>query len=327
MAGITRLRKIQLGAEATPGTPVAATTIWRGPGAFIGDLQEVVVTSEDVGYIGGTDRTLTVRNGAWLGMPAAPVTFEQLPYVLMGGVANVSPTGAGNAKTWTFPLATTSAPSVKTYTIEAGDNQQGHEMEYSHVEEFRLWGAQAGVLYMASTWRGRQRTPASFTGSLSLPPVEDVAFSMGRLYVDPAEGTLGTTEKSGTLLRALLSVRTGLVPYYTGDGSLHFTGLSYEQPTVALMVTFLYDGTATDEEASFRNEAPRLIRLQWEGSELEEGVNRTLRVDLAGKWTRFELVGEERGKDVVRGHFQARYNLLAGTFAELVVINGLASLP
>jgi len=327
MAGIARLRKIQLGAEATPGTPVAATTIWRGLGAFIGDLQEVVAAREDVGYIGGTDRTLTVGKGARLGMPATAATFEQLLYVLMGGVANVSPTGAGDAKTWTFPLATTSAPSVKTYTIEAGDNQQAHEMEYSHVEEFRLWGAQAGALYMASTWRGRQRTPASFTGSLSVPPVEEVAFSVGKLYIDAAGGTLGATEKSGTLLRALLNVRTGLRPYHTGDGKLYFTGLSYDEPAVGLMVTFLYNGTATAEEANFRNETARLIRLQWEGSELEEGVNRTLRVDLAGKWTRFEVVGEERGKNVVRAHFQARYDTTASKFAELVVINALASLP
>ena len=39
MSGINVLRMVQLGAETTPGTAVAATTIWRGPAAGSDDLR------------------------------------------------------------------------------------------------------------------------------------------------------------------------------------------------------------------------------------------------------------------------------------------------
>ena len=40
MAGIKALRKIQMGPESTKGTPVPATSIWRGMG-LLEDLREV----------------------------------------------------------------------------------------------------------------------------------------------------------------------------------------------------------------------------------------------------------------------------------------------
>ncbi len=56
MAGARALRKLQFGKETTAGTNVDATTIWRGMGT-IKDEREVVFPAEDVGILGGTDRS------------------------------------------------------------------------------------------------------------------------------------------------------------------------------------------------------------------------------------------------------------------------------
>ena len=48
--GIKALRRVQLGREATPGTIVVATAVWRGEGT-IEDTRLVEQPSEDVGFI------------------------------------------------------------------------------------------------------------------------------------------------------------------------------------------------------------------------------------------------------------------------------------
>ena len=47
MAGIKRLRKLQFGKETTAGTPVPATTIWRGTGT-LEDKREPYFPDEDI---------------------------------------------------------------------------------------------------------------------------------------------------------------------------------------------------------------------------------------------------------------------------------------
>ena len=62
MAGSRALRKLQLGKEVVAaGTPVAATTIWRGQGV-IKDNREVIFPEEDVPEEYEAD---TARNAAY----------------------------------------------------------------------------------------------------------------------------------------------------------------------------------------------------------------------------------------------------------------------
>lgn len=136
MPGAKALRKIQLGRETTAGTAVAATTVWRGLGT-IEDQRETVFPEEDVGYLGGLDRNYIPVLEAGLTMDPVPATFEQLPHILEAGVKTATPSQdgtAGSGYSYTYTLPTTSKNTLKTYTIEGGDDQQAEEMEYSFVE-------------------------------------------------------------------------------------------------------------------------------------------------------------------------------------------------
>jgi len=332
MAGIKALRKIQLGAETTAGTAVAATTIWRGVGTME-DKREVVFPDEDVGYLSGVDRTYIPKLLAVLSMDETPATFEQFGYILEAGVKKVTPSqdGTGSDYIYTYTFPTTAVSTIRTYTIEGGDNQQEEESPYFFVDSFKLSGQAGEAWKMSANWQGQQVTASSFTGSLSLPSVEEILFSKSSLYIDAAGGTIGTTQKSSTFLSASLDVDTGIQPVFTGDGSLYFTFTKNTPPEVTLDITFEHDGTATAEKTNWRNETARQIRILSQGSSVSTAGTtysvKTMNIDLAGKWETFEKLGERNGNDVVTGKFRARYNSTAALFAEILLVNDLSSLP
>lgn len=329
--GVRALRFLQLGKETTAGTAVAATTIWRGLGT-IQDAREVVFPQEDVGFYGGVDRTYIPRLVATLDMDSVPATFEQLPYLLEGGVKLVNTgtqdsTGSGYVYTYTFP--TTAANTIRTFTIEGGDDVQAEEMEYAFVSDFGLAGAGGEAVMMTATWQGKQVTNTTKTGSLGLPVVEDVLFGNTSLYIDAASGTMGTTQVSQLIMAFDLSVRTGITPVYGADG-LGFMVHQFSMPEIMLNATFLHNAPAVTEKGNWRNQTARQIRLDINGTALTTAGNFTtkkVRIDLAGKWESFDKIGEQDGNDIIAATFRARYNATAAKYAEIKVVNQLTVLP
>lgn len=332
MPGIKLLRKLQLGRETTAGTAVAATTIWRGMGT-LEDQREMVFVEEDIGYLSGVDRSYQPKLQAALSMPSVPATFEQLPHILDAaiGVATPAPDSTGSGDVYSYAFPTTAAPTLKTYTIEGGDNEAVEEMEYAFVQSFTLEGSAGEALMVSAEWLGRQVAPSAFTTTATLPDVEEILFSKGKLYIDAADGTIGTTQKSSTLLSATLNANTGNVPVFTADGELFFTFVKTVGSEITLDITFEHDGTATAEKAAWRAQTPRLIRLQFEGSTLTTAgdyTKKTLTIDLAGRWESFAALEDQDGNDVVTGTFRARYNATAALYAEMVVVaDDMAALP
>lgn len=332
MAGIKALRKIQLGRESTAGTAVAASTIWRGMGT-IEDQRETVFPEEDIGILGGVDRTYVPKLLAAISMGSIPATFEQLPHILEAGVRTDAPAqdGAGTDYIYEYIFPTTAANTIKTYTIEGGDNQAVEEMEYGFVTGFTLEGSAGEALMMSAEWQGRQVATSAFTGALTLPTVEEILVSKGKLYIDDDDGTIGTTQKTSTLLSLTLNVNTGLTAVFTADGSLYFTFVKGVAPEITLDVTFEHDGTATAEKANWRAQTARQIRLIFEGSTVgTPGTTyskKTLIIDLAGKWESFSALEDQDGNDIVTGTFRARYNATAALFAAITVVNELSALP
>lgn len=184
---------------------------------------------------------------------------------------------------------------------------------------------------MKADWLGRQVSKATFTASLDLDPVETILFSKTKLYIDAASGTIGTTLKSSTLLGAELSIKTGLVPVFTGDGNLYFTFTKCVGPEVLLKVTFEHNASAVAEKDAWIAQTARVIRLITQGTALTTAgtayTYKTLQIDLAGKWEKFEKIDEQDGNDIVTGTFRARYNDDAELFGQILVVNELSALP
>lgn len=338
MAGIKAYRLIQLGLESTPGTAVAATAKWRGTGVPE-DKREVVFPPEDIGYVSGVDRSYVPQVFAQLAMEETPATFEQLPYILAAGVKNVvtgAADGVGTDLIYAYPLPTTAANTIKTYTLEGGDDAGEEEFAYGFVTDFKLSGKGGDAftaLMMSANWAGRQLAPSTFTGAIALPTVEEILFGKGKLYIDTAAGTLGGTIRSSTFLGFELAVKTGWVPRFSGEGNLYFTRAAHvrEAMEVLLNITFEHDAISVAQKVNWRAQTASQVRLLFEGAAAgTPGTTytyKTLKIDLAGKWETFEKIGEQNGNDIVTGRFRARYNATAALFADITVVNELASLP
>ena len=333
MAGIKALRIIQLGKEATPGLAVAATTKWRGMGT-IEDQRQTVFPQENIGYLSGVDRSYVPSLGGAIAFDPIEATFEQIVHVLEAGVKLVqtgADDGAGSGKIYNYILPVTGANTTRTYTIEGGDNEAVEEMEYCYVTEFSLSGEAGAAMMMSSTWEGRQVVPTTVTAAVPLPPVEEIFFSKAILTADLVDGTLGATPQSNTVLAAELKVVTGIQKVPTASGALYFSFTKNIGPEVTLSVTYDHDTTSVAEKVLWRAQTPRQIRLKILGKALTEAgtthTYKTLQIDLAGKWESFGKVDEKDGNDILQGVFRAKYNETAALFAEILVVNELASVP
>lgn len=332
MPGIKALRKLQLGRETTAGTAVAASTLWRGVGA-LKDNRPVTYVEEDIGIISGADRSYIAQIDGQITLEETPANFEQIVHIFEAGIRTVG-TGVadstGSGKIYAYPFATTAAPTIKTYTIEGGDNQQAEEMEYSFVESFTITGEGGGPLNMSAEWRGRQVSNTTFTGAVAIPSVEDILFTKGKLYIDAIDGTIGTTLKSNLLIAATINVTTGIIPKFFADGNLYFSIHQFTMPEITLELTYEHDGNAVAEKEIYRAGTPQLFRLEWVGSALTTAgnySNKTLIFDFAGKYEDWSALEDRDGNSIVTATVRARYNATASKFAEFVVVNQLASVP
>jgi hypothetical protein len=334
MPGIKALRKLQIGLEADtdPGTKVAATALLRFEGLWE-DTREQVFPMENIGLISGRDRNYTAKLLAAMAM-SGPATFEQLPYILEASIAHITPSSdSGSGFIYDYPFPTAGQGTISTYSIEGGDDQAMEYAAYAFVTDFELSGSSGEVWNVNANWNGRQVVDSdSFTPStdVSATEVEEAMFLKTKLYIDASTDTIGTTPKSNTLLDASLKVTSGWDPAFTADGNLYFGFIKRPGIEVLLDITFEHDGTATAEKTNWRDEAARQMRLICEGSALATpGVYtyKTMIIDLAGKWEKFDVLGERDGNDVCTGHFRARYNEDAALFANILIVNELSALP
>jgi hypothetical protein len=333
-SGIKTLRKVQLGREGTAGTAVAATTIWRGLALMPTDDQTKTMPEENIGFSSLVTRQYTPRKFASMVFPATPATFQQIQHVLEAGVKTVTPVadGEGSGYISEYPLPSGDANTVKTYTIEGGDNKVAEEMEYSFVTEFELSGKKNEAWMLTSTWHGRQSTVSSFTGALSVPAVSEMLFNRSKLYIDAVDGTIGTTQLAASWIEARLKVTTGLKAQFTGDGNLYFTFMDFIGAKATLELSLLHNASVAAERVYWRSDTPRQIRMLIEGNTLASAgtdySKETFLVDAAGLYTSFSGPNEEdEGSNVSKVVFECAYNPTAALFLEMLLVNELSAVP
>jgi hypothetical protein len=171
MPGRKKLRKLQFGRETPAGTIAATTTIWRGAGDMPDDQRNLVMIGDEemVGMLGGTDRSYVDKLLAGLTLAATPATFEQLPYLLVLGLAGPhtgAADGTGSGKVYLTPIPGSTAPAPKPYTIQGGNDVEVEQIDYALATKIELNGMTGEALKMSATLLGRQvQRIAGFTGS------------------------------------------------------------------------------------------------------------------------------------------------------------------
>jgi hypothetical protein len=330
--GIKRLRKLQIGREATAGTAVAATEIWRGPANIVEDQRVRTFTEEDIGQLDPLNRFYDSAYLAQFPMPGQPATFEQLAHIFEAGIDTIAGVRDGTGPYVYGPYVlndTTNA--IKAYTLEGGDNSDAVEAEYCFVSEFVLSGkVDEAVMIDSAMWMGRQVADTTFTADLVPIAVEEILFNEGKLYLNDTAATIGNTEKAGSLLGFRLSVTTGWVATRGANGLLTFYGVKNVGGVATLELTLEHDTLATAERVLMRTGAPRFARLQFDGSAISGGstwTGKALRLDFEGVWMpeSFRTLSDENGDDIVTGTL--RHGKSAdGVGVQLSVVNARATL-
>lgn len=333
------MRRVQLGWESTAGTPVAATTIWRGPALKLSNNPKKVIIPEDVGVSAASLRQVTPQISAGYKFPAVEATFEQIGYPFEAGVLKVtspSADGVGSGKVYTYtPVSGVSAaPVTRVATIEAGDNVRNERGEYGHCTEISLEGAANDTWKLSSSWALRQVSNMSggLTSGLSVPAAESMLFNSSKFYIDDASGTIGTTQLVNTVIGCKLKIDTGLKAQHTADGNLYFSAVEFVGVKITGELTMLLNSTAVAEKAKWEADAVRLLRILIEGSALTTAgtaySKKTFRANLAMVWTGgWDESGDDNGVGTVKATFAAGYDYTSALFASFVNVNQLASLP
>lgn len=339
MAGIKQLRQIQLGRETTAGTATTATTRWRGLGA-LEDLREVTFPEEFIGVIGGGDRSYIAKVEGSLTMDDADCTFEQLPHILIAGIANTTTgtqDGTGSGYIYTYNIAHSTAPTIQTYTVRAGDNQQAEIMAYSFVKSFSIKGNAGEAVMMSAEWTGRQVTTGSFSTGVAVPDVETVLAANGALTLDPVTNTYGQTTLDDSLIAFeinydnLNAAKYAFSPGGSASNPPFFSFTYAGNREITGSLTFEHNAGAVAEREAFRNQTPRLLRLWFYGSALTTAgaySTKQLKIDLPIKYESFDALDDMDGNSIVKANFVSRYNATVGNAGKFeLILNSTTSIP
>lgn len=338
--GIKAMRQIQMNRESAFGTPGATWFNWRGPG-LLEDQRVGVFPEENIGLFPGSDRQYFSQLRGELNIPDHPATFEQLGHVLDAGIARATPaadTGGGATgfiRNYLMPIKKADlvkASGLQTYSIKNGDNVAVDKAGGAFVKSFSLTGARGEAWMLGVVWETTGVTDDSggFAPTPVVPVVEEMLFGLTKVYIDNDDDNYGDTQVAGALINATLNVETGWVPLYTADGSLSYSTYKQRAPEIILNLTMeMTAGGAKAEREKFRAGIPRLIMLACEGSALTKAgvyASKTLELKMAGKWDRFDPLGEDDGDDIITGSFRCRYNAASDSFWEAILVNEVATL-
>jgi hypothetical protein len=340
MAGIKRLRRLQLGKESTPGTAVAATTRWRGEVTGLDDQRKVEMIEEMVGLINGADRTRVVELMAAYEGAETPLTFEQFGYILamsLGGPTSGSADGAGSDYIYTTNLPTTAQPTATPYTLQGGDDYEVERAEYVLCTK---WGVTtqrgATAKLSSSTFFGRQ---VAYLGTgfsaASIPSVLEEAISnKGKVYLDAVSGSYRTTQVSSSIVACEISCESMWQPVFTMDGQLYYTTAIFAGYKLSGKLTYLHDAASngnTGAKKTFRDQTPKLLSIDLEGGTVTSAgtTYNTKHVifNLPIKFTKVSVLEDSDGVDIVSFDWESRYNATKGDAGQIIVVNELASLP
>lgn len=319
---------VQFGREGTAGTGVATTKKWRGPAAMVDDARERKIVEEDVGLLVPSELQYDLMELARLALPQTDFTFEQICDLLEMGIGTVTPDDNTGSYTYTYAFPVTTTPNtIKTYTVEAGNVQvpgDVHEMTFSYAEEIQLSGRHSEGWMMQANLVGAKLAQTGFTSSLPLPAVNFAPFMKTKLWIDDSEGTIGTSQKLGTLMAADIRIQTGVKYIPVGDGTLNFTAIKYARPSVDFSLTIEVESGSlvATERTAYKNSAVRLVRLQLNGDD----ANHQADIDMAVKWDRVNPYDEDDENVTVTLDGHAVYSPADTLFFEMAVTNELDAL-
>ncbi len=332
--GTENQRQILMAQEVTPGLAVTtATARWQGPANFIdaGWVVDHVGARDNVGLRVGTTRMNFPYQLPALAFPEAPATFEQIHYLHECGVKKVQTAaadGAGSGKIYDYPVDEVTADTTLTMSLQAGDNNAAHIMEYAFPIDWTETWAAKGSLMVSSNWVGRQKNACTFTSLAQTVSVPVEIMNSHLIYIH--DTTIGSGGILGTIIGYQFKFNTGIFPNTSASGNNYFYNTIPKTPSFTLSITYEHDSNCSAEYAKFLAGTPRLVRIKHEGSTLTQGTTynkKTYIKDLGCVYTSFPTPTAQDGDNIITAELTGAWSgATSDLFAHFINVNALAAL-
>lgn len=330
-------QKYQIGVETNNGTAVAADTVVladpkplrpdRRPTQIPAALGVRGMSADEVIYQYLVQETLRFTTGY----------FQILPLLfscgLKGGVTPSEQTVDQDDYLWAFLPSLTAGNTLKSFTLEEGDDTQAYETEYVMFERIRISGqiaqGQGGEspVVIEADYFGRQHTLTTFTGSLSVPSVEYMTAKTARLYLDTTWAGVGGTEKANVLRGFDLEILTGTHPKMLGDANKYFNthGQSYISAMLALT---LERGAISDAiYDAMLAKTFQVARLMLTGAQIGTGDPHSLSIDVGGIFTEVvPMAQEDRGNNIDTCVLSSKYDATGEQILDVNLTTNVAAI-
>lgn len=329
--------KVQFGKETTRGTAVAADTIILGKVPAVGSDRKPIFPPEDVGINTPAVRSVIHQYLYSNTLSTEHGYYQQLPVLFGCGLkGNVTPTETTPSQldySWaqTPSLVSGVDNAQDAMTIELGDDTQAFETEYAMIERIRISGSvaqgqDASPVSIEADFFGRQLTPTTFTGSISLPSAEPINAKLARFYLDTAWAGVGGTEKTNILRAFDIEIVTGLHPKFSGSGDKYFN--AHGQGLISVTANFTLEGTSAADAIFDAQQAKtfQVVRLKISGAQIGTGTNHSLTLDIGGEWESVSpLASEDRGDNMHSAVLVGRYDSTGAKMLQVVTVTNVAS--
>lgn len=260
-------------------------------------------------------------------------TFEDIPWWfqmgIKGGVTGVD--DGSSAFTYTFtPSAATD--DLKSATFEYGESGNPYESGQCMVNSFTLRmdadnDAEPGWMFDAEIL-ARNRETTTFTGALSDRSTEVITARGTKLYIDDAGGTMGSTQKTGSLISCSISVNNNIHYKAFAEDITNVAANKVGRGKRSLDAQFTFEFDSDTEFAKYRATAPaqRLIRLERSSAAvIHTTVYKRMRLDLYGYWSSWSP-SDRQGNMTCTFGLKGVYDISAAKTFSAAVVNGLTSL-
>jgi len=294
-------RRIQIGAEATRGTLVAADKV------LLGTLQ---MTPESTFFRPEDERNSIATHSRQVEVAQQTTfryegvaSFEQLIYFLsMGVIGAVSPaTVEVTGRVWTFLPNMSSANTPNSFSIEYGDDDQEFEAGFVVATNLEMAIAMGETMTLRADLVGREAAKSTFTGALSEPAINEIVGNKMNVWIDGTWANLGTTAKTSLVAAASIRLPTGFTPVKYADGNLFFSAIAEQKRAVQLELDLVMGADAITEYDAFKAGTARAIRLRIDGPIAVGATNYRFDFDVFGFYDEAPQLFDSRdGENLVR---------------------------
>ena len=297
------------------------------------------MVEENIGILTTTTRTNISKLMGGLSISSTNATFEQFQHFMvmaLGGPTTGVADGSGTDKIYVTNFPTTTLPTAQAYTIQGGDNFEQEVMEYCLATKIELSGGSGEELMAGADVIGRQvqQLAGGFTGSVAVPSVEDILFQRGKVYLDAVGGAYGTTQVSNVIEGVKLTIEVKWKPEFTADGVLYYSNANFVGYSLKGELLYLHDAPASGAsgaKAFFRNQATKLLRIDWAGNAVATAgttySTKHLIVDMPIRFNKIGVLDNKDGTSTVSMGFFGGYDPTAGNAGKVIVVNELTTLP